>query len=192
MKSLPAALRESATTTLKKGRFLAPPRERRITTMMNDRNGKGRDFTRAYLIFPRQRQQASPFFGAAQLLFLHLRGLRRLSELGRQLVDHRRYPAHLAHLADLLLEVLQVEALALSRLLREFLRVLDVDRLARLFDEREHVAHAEDARGHALGVKGLQAVRLLAHAGELDRLSRDLPHRQGRPAAPVTVHLGEH
>src|ERR1700716_4218945 len=46
MKSLPAALRESATTTLKKGRFLAPPRERRITTMMNDRSGKGRDFTR--------------------------------------------------------------------------------------------------------------------------------------------------
>src|SRR5882762_3125116 len=35
MKSLPAALRESATTTLKKGRFLAPPRERRITTMTN-------------------------------------------------------------------------------------------------------------------------------------------------------------
>src|ERR1041384_3389637 len=29
MKSLPAARRESATTTLKKGRFLAPPRERR-------------------------------------------------------------------------------------------------------------------------------------------------------------------
>src|SRR5438128_371865 len=38
MKSLPAARRESATTTLKKGRFLAPPRERRITTMMNDRS----------------------------------------------------------------------------------------------------------------------------------------------------------
>src|SRR6266851_4908484 len=35
MKLLLAALRESATTTLKKGRFLAPPRERRITTMMN-------------------------------------------------------------------------------------------------------------------------------------------------------------
>src|SRR5713101_5744026 len=35
MKSLPAARRESATTTLKKGRFLAPPRESRITTMTN-------------------------------------------------------------------------------------------------------------------------------------------------------------
>src|SRR6266851_7219601 len=41
MKLLLAALRESATTTLKKGRFLAPPRERRITTMMNDRVEKG-------------------------------------------------------------------------------------------------------------------------------------------------------
>src|SRR5436309_11230370 len=35
MNSLPAARRESTTTTLKKGRFLAPPRERRITTMTN-------------------------------------------------------------------------------------------------------------------------------------------------------------
>src|SRR6266498_2710471 len=41
MKLLLAALRESATTTLKKGRLLAPPRERRITTMMNDRVEKG-------------------------------------------------------------------------------------------------------------------------------------------------------
>src|SRR2546428_12982688 len=41
MKSLPAARRESATTTLKKGRFLAPPRERRITTMMNTEAEKG-------------------------------------------------------------------------------------------------------------------------------------------------------
>src|SRR5438128_2443481 len=37
MKLLLAALRESATTTLKKGRFSAPPRERRITTMIKDR-----------------------------------------------------------------------------------------------------------------------------------------------------------
>src|SRR6266446_3441071 len=41
MKLLLAALRESATTTLKKGRFLAPPRERRITTMIKDRVEKG-------------------------------------------------------------------------------------------------------------------------------------------------------
>src|SRR5690348_3319574 len=33
MKRLPAALCESATTTLKNGRFLAPPRASRITTM---------------------------------------------------------------------------------------------------------------------------------------------------------------
>src|SRR5882762_6122800 len=38
-------------------------------------------------------------FDAAQLLFVHLRGLQALSELCGQLVDQSRYPAHLAHLA---------------------------------------------------------------------------------------------
>jgi len=46
----------------------------------------------------------------------------------------------LAHLADLLLEVFQVEAFALLHLLGEFFCFLDVDGLSRLFDEREHVA----------------------------------------------------
>src|SRR6267154_309199 len=59
-------------------------------------------------------------FDAAQLLFVHLRGLQALSELRRELVDQSRYPAHLAHLADLLLEVLEVESLALLHLLGEF------------------------------------------------------------------------
>src|SRR6266702_6931337 len=129
---------------------------------------------------------------AAQLLFVHLRGLQALSELRGQFVDHGGDPAHPAHLADLLLEVLQIEALALLHLLGEFFRLVDVDRLSRLFDEREHVAHAEDARGHALGVKKLQAVRLLAHARELDRLPRDLAYRERRAAARVAVALGEH
>src|SRR5256885_12482398 len=44
-------------------------------------------------------------FDTAHMLFVHLRGLQVLSELRGELVDHGRDPAHLAHLADLLLEV---------------------------------------------------------------------------------------
>ena len=67
--------------------------------------------------------------------------------------------AHLVHLLHLLLEVLQVEALALAHLVGELLRLLDVDLLVRLLDQRQDVAHAEDARGHALGMERLQARR---------------------------------
>src|SRR4051812_3581516 len=46
MKRPSRARRESATTTLKNGRFLAPPRAKRITTMLFcRRKTKGRDFT---------------------------------------------------------------------------------------------------------------------------------------------------
>src|SRR5689334_16955554 len=46
MKRPSRARRESATTTLKNGRFLAPPRAKRITTMLFCRGkSKGRDFT---------------------------------------------------------------------------------------------------------------------------------------------------
>ena len=74
----------------------------------------------------------------------------------------RREAAHLVHLPDLRLEVLEVEALARLDLLGELLRFLDVDVLLRLLDQRQHVAHAEDARGHALRMERLEAVELLA------------------------------
>ncbi len=61
-----------------------------------------------------------------------------------------------------------------------------------LFDEREHVAHAEDALREPVGVEGLERVRLLADAHESDRPARHFPHRQGRAAAGVTVQLGQH
>ena len=54
------------------------------------------------------------------------------------------------------LEVLEVEVLALLELVGELLRFLRVDLGVRLLDEREDVAHAEDARGHAVGVERLR------------------------------------
>ena len=60
-----------------------------------------------------------------------------------------------------------------------------------LLDEREHVAHAEDAARHAVGVERLEVVELLAGAGEEDRLADHLLHRQRRATARVAVDLGE-
>ena len=60
-----------------------------------------------------------------------------------------------------------------------------------LLDEREHVAHAEDAARHAVGVERLEVVELLAGTGEEDRLADDFLHRQRGTAARVAVDLGE-
>ena len=58
-------------------------------------------------------------------------------------------------------------------------------------DEREHVAHAEDAADDAVGMEGLEGVGLFAGADELDGLAGDVADGEGRAAAGVAVHLGE-
>ena len=60
-----------------------------------------------------------------------------------------------------------------------------------LLDERQHVAHAEDAARHAIGVERLELVELLAGTREEDRLADDFLHRQRRATARVAVDLGE-
>ena len=80
---------------------------------------------------------------------------------------------------------------ALAQLLLQLPRLLLVDGALGLLDEREHVAHAQDARGHAVGMEVLEVVELLAAAGELDGLAGDRPHGEGGAAAGVAVHLGE-
>ena len=62
---------------------------------------------------------------------------------------------------------------------------------AALFDEADDVAHAQNPRRHALGMKRLELVELFADAGELDRLAGDGLHAQRRAAARVAVELGE-
>ena len=64
-----------------------------------------------------------------------------------------------------------------------------VDVLLGALDQRQHVAHAEDARGHAVGVELLELVELLADGRELDRLAGDRAHRERRAAARVAVEL---
>ena len=61
-----------------------------------------------------------------------------------------------------------------------------------LLDERNDIAHAEDAPGHALGIEGLQGVELFADTHEDDGFTRDLPNRQRRTTPRIAIGLGQH
>ena len=100
-------------------------------------------------------------------------------------------PPILLHLLELLAQVVEVER-ALAHALGGALRLLGVDRRRRLLDQRDDVAHAEDAVGDARGMEILQRVDLLAGADQLDRLAGDRAHRQRRAAAAVAVDAGQH
>src|SRR5207245_4570777 len=116
---------------------------------------------------------------ALQLLVVgELRRIDLARELRRQLVEERGDAAHLLHLGDLVPEVLEVEALALLYLLGDALGALEVDLGVRLLDQRQDVAHAEDARRHPLRMERFEARELLADAGQLDRLPGDIAYRE--------------
>ena len=77
--------------------------------------------------------------------------------------------------------------------LRGHLRgLVGVERLLGLLDQGEHVAHAEDARGHPVGVEDVEVLELLAVGREHDRPAGDLRDRQRGTTAGVAVELGQH
>ena len=80
---------------------------------------------------------------------------------------------------------------ALGHLVLKSLRFLRGDFLLRFFDETDDVAHAEDARRDAFGVKFFERVEVFAHAHEFDRRAGDLFDRQRRAAACVGVKFGQ-
>ena len=87
-------------------------------------------------------------------------------------------------LRELLAEVVERE-LALAEPLFLPQHFVLVEFLLGLFDEREEVALAEDAAGHAVGVELFERVEVFAGADELDRDAGDLldargPRRRGR------------
>ena len=65
-----------------------------------------------------------------------------------------------------------------------------IDFLLRLFDQRNHVAHAQDPAGHAVGVEFLERVEMFAGADELDGHAGNGLDRQGGPAPGVAVEFG--
>ena len=79
----------------------------------------------------------------------------------------------MAHLAKLIAEILQRERIRLQ-LPVNLHRFLFVDGLLGLFDERQDVAHAENAGNDAVGVKYLEGIVLLTDADKLYRLASDV------------------
>ena len=98
--------------------------------------------------------------------------------------------AHALDLNQLVVVILQGKAV-LANLFLQLLRLLLVEVLLRFFDQRQHVAHAQNAGGHAVGMEGLDHVQLLAGADELDGLARRRADGERRAAPGVAVQLGE-
>ena len=94
--------------------------------------------------------------------------------------------------AELRAQIVHVELTLGHFALRHLLGVFLLDRFGSALDQADHVAHAEDAAGDALGMEGLERIELFAGAGELDRLAGDGAHRQRRTAARIAVHAGQH
>ena len=108
--------------------------------------------------------------------------------------QHAQQVADRAHLADrqhLLEEVLQRQ-LAGADLGGGGLGLLGVEDLLGLFDQAEHVAHAQDAAGHPVGVEDVEVLQLLAGGREQDWHAGDLADRQRGTTAGVAVELGQH
>ena len=101
-----------------------------------------------------------------------------------QVLDRTELP----HLPELREEVVQRE-LALQQLFRRGPSRVGVHGLLRLVDQGQHVAHAQDAPGHAVGVERLEVVGLLARPDEVHRQARHRRDRERRAASRVAVEL---
>ena len=115
------------------------------------------------------------------------------AELAAKAGDHLQQSAdrpHATNLLELVEEVVEGELL-LSDLALELLGLALVELALGLLDERHHVAHAEDALGHAVGVEALERVELLAGGRVEDRLARDRFDRERGATPGVTVELRE-
>src|SRR5687768_8020624 len=137
------------------------------------------------------RHRANHPFHLAKLLFL-LAHVGTLHHLGtaREHADNFVERPKLFHLAQLLQKIFQRE-LAFAHFFFHALGLVHVQLLRRFLDQTHHVAHAQDARSHAFGMKGFEVLELLANAGELDRLVHHRLEAQRRPTPRVAVQPGE-
>ena len=85
-------------------------------------------------------------------------------------------------------EVVQVDVRLLNALGGLSLNLFGLN-LRSMLDKRNHVAHAQNALGHAVGMEWLERIGLLACADEFNRLACDLHERQRAAATGVAVHL---
>src|SRR5207245_7096460 len=109
----------------------------------------------------------------------------------RQQLQQTAHAAHAPDLAQLRSEIVEVEP-TLFQFGGKFFRLLLIDRLGRLLDEADDVAHPEYATGNALGVERLERLDPFADPHQHDGPAGDGAHRQCRAAAGIAVDPGQH
>ncbi len=135
-----------------------------------------------------RRHREDDRLDAAELLLVHLVEPFELLAHARNHLQHALERPHAAQHLVALEEVVEGE-LALHHPALDLFLLVVADRGLRALDEREHVAHPEDARRHPVGMEPLERVELLADRRELDRAAGDVLHRQRRAAARIAVEL---
>src|ERR671919_779309 len=119
--------------------------------------------------------------GPADLPLVDLHVRRHLGP-ARQHAEEVLQRAELPYFAQLGQEVLQREPV-LGHPLGGFAGLLLVHGLLGLLHEGKDVPHPQDPRGHPIRMERLQVPRLLSYAGEVDRPSSHLRHRERSAAA---------
>ncbi|VTR70866.1 hypothetical protein DESC_870022 [Desulfosarcina cetonica] len=127
-----------------------------------------------------------------QLLLVHLQVLHLLdlTHAGNHAQNIGKR-SHFADLPHLIPKILQGK-LILAQLLFELDGLFLIHHLLGLLDHGEDIPHAENPRGHPVGMECFQVAELFTDADEFDRLAGNRPNRQGRAATGVAVHFGEH
>ena len=95
--------------------------------------------------------------GAGQLLFVHLSALQGFAAGSG---DHGRDVGHTAHILELKQLVVKIcqRQFAGTHFLLQLLGLFFIETLLGLFNQAQHVAHAQQTGGHAVRVKGFDGV----------------------------------
>jgi hypothetical protein len=110
----------------------------------------------------------------------------------RQLVHQAMDAAHVLHLLELVLQVVEVEPLALGNLLRELLRLVLSTCCSTCSTSDSTSPMSRMRLAMRSGWNTSRPIGLLTHADELDRLVGDVADRQRGATARIAIGLGQH
>jgi hypothetical protein len=97
---------------------------------------------------------------------------------------------HLLYLLELGQKIVEVQFAFQHPLLHPG-HFLLIECALRFFDQADHIAHAQNPRGHPLGIKRLQVFRFLTRANEQDGTTGHGLYGKRRAAARVAVQLSQ-
>ena len=144
----------------------------------------------------RLRHRIDDRLGLLQLAF-HLGGhfRRQLRHHAAEHIPRQQFKdalqrADLFYLSQLIAEIFERERIA-RQLLFQRRRLVFIHLGLDFFDQRQHVAHAQNARDDAIRIKRIERIVLFADADKLDRLADDCLDRERRAAARIAIHLGQ-